>query len=151
MATEATQKVVSGAKSILQSRWFWFTALAILLALIAWHYWSDVTAWVNKLFQKSYGHEDEDPELSDADKRALEVLAQDTAAAIYSVGGIGIGSIDKLLALNDRSLKYLANYYRHGLTRGTTLYQDLDDEVMWTMFTDKDDRLLARLKALKEY
>lgn len=151
MATEAVQKAAAGAKSILQSRWFWFTVMALLLALVAWKYGKDIVAAVEKFFQKSYGHEGDDPQLSDGDKRALEALAQSTYDAIYSLGGMGTGSCDKLLALNDRALKYLAGYYKKALTRGKSLYQDIDDEVLWTMFTDKDEQIMGRLKALKEY
>lgn len=151
MPSEITQKAVAGAKSIFASRWFWFTVLALLLALVAWKYGKDIAAWAKKLFQRSYGSEGTDPELTEGDKRALEALAQDTYDAIYSVGGMGEGSLNKLLALNDRSLIYLAEYYKKALTRGNTLYQDIDDEVVWTAFTDADEKIMARLKAVKQY
>ncbi|MBN4061665.1 hypothetical protein JYU20_00525 [Bacteroidales bacterium AH-315-I05] len=146
--------------AILKNRWFWI-AVVILIALILLNkYGRLIKVWLSPIrgdFQPGG--------ITDKRKQELEDLASVAHSAIYSsTGNISIpipipafgyisgGETDveevlnKINTLNDNELYYVANYYKKSLTKGNSLYKDIDDE--WMPFVNIDEKLMARLTEL---
>ena len=144
------------------------TVVALILIYIVWENGAD---WWEKATRKDKGNYDGQPPVdsnvpsnvpgnganpagSAARQAELEKFARDTYAALNStlfLGGVTATGreiqLELLNALNDTELKYVAMFYEHNVnTDGTSLRQDIDDEVMPA--TDIDERLVARLVQL---
>lgn len=143
-------------KKALSSRWFWYAVAAILVLLLLRKYWPRIKGY----FARDFGNYTEGflppgstgtgpaPAGNDpvsARQEELRAIARSTYEAIQGAG-FQTEAIEALSLLNDTELRYVAEFYRDALTRGTSLSEDIDNEWMWD--TDVDDTVIARLRTL---
>ena len=75
----------------------------------------------------------------------LEALANDVHTESTSGKGIFTATC-KLDNINDTELLYMAKYYERALTRGDSMYKDIDDR--WGYVTSCDEKVMAKLSAM---
>lgn len=139
----------SAALRVVTSKWFWIALGIIIVILIVRRNWNKISGKFERDFG-NYGSHNGQPieDLTKDRKLTLEKWAQDLYTAIYTTGGNSAPLMAIALSLNDLELKYLAQHYKKAITRGTSLYTDVDDEIM--PGTDVDEKLMARLAKLGE-
>ena len=137
------------------------TIVALVLIYIIWR---NGARWWDEITRRDRGNYEGQPSVtggtpatpgnpagSPARQAELEKFARDTYAVLNStlfLGGVTATGrefqLELLNALNDTELKYVATFYEHNVnTEGTSLRQDIEDEIMPA--TDIDERLIARL------
>lgn len=126
---------------IVKNKWFWIGLGLLIIIFYVWRNWDKLKSKFGVItgdFQPG--------DITDKRKGTLESLAQDTYDSIYSATGDTGDTLEKVNALNDSELDYLARYYKKALTRGNTLYEDVDDEFM--PWDDVDETLMGKLNRL---
>ncbi len=130
---------------LVKNKWFWIILGSIIVLLILRKNW----VYIKAKFSKSYGDFSGEPIL-DARKTELEGMASNLYNEIYelSTGTTGSRStaMDMISGLNDDELLYTARYYKKALTRGNSMYIDVDNELM--PFTNSDETLMRRLSKI---
>lgn len=89
--------------------------------------------------------------ISSSNEMQLKNLAQRIYTDIYDTpfwGGHNYSVYEEAMALSDSELLFMAKFYRTKLTRGVTLYDDMNNEVY--VFTDLDTALKSRLSKIGE-
>ncbi len=78
----------------------------------------------------------------------LSQLAKQCYTDIYDTpfSGHDLDLWDKIYSLSDPDLVYLVKYYKNAVSRGTSLYSDIDGEYFG--FTNVNTRIMARIKVL---
>ncbi len=136
----------------------------VVVLILVYIIWRNGKSWWDAITRQDKGNYEGQPPVtggvpstpgnpagSPARQAELEKFARDTYAALNSTlffGGVTATGrefqLELLNALNDTELKYVATFYEHNVNEnGTSLRQDIDDEVMPA--TDIDERLIARL------
>jgi len=143
---------------ILTSKWFWIILGTIILYLILRRNWTRVKLWFKGNLGKDYGNYDLDGDgkkdsLSDDRKYELENLAREIHADL-EIGWWKQTPTNHIAeaadSTSDTELKYLANYYKGAVTRGKSLYEDVDEETFFIYQDDADVRLMERLSTIGE-
>jgi hypothetical protein len=154
------QAILIGILNVLKNRWFWIILGLIILFLVLRRNWNRIKS--SRLFNRDRGDYSEgftappgqntsgmtQSQIAAARKKDLERLAEDLYREIYATFGYPTKFIKEANTLNDTELKYLSQYYRKALTKGNTLYKDVDDEFL--PHTNEDEKLLARLSKIGE-
>lgn len=132
--------------------------IIVLFILLIYHLVKKYGSWLKDKFQSSdiNYQEGETPNNagytvgqgnSEAGRLKLEQIAEQLYSDIYDTPVLtGHNSSPYLMALtlSDNDLKYLADHYKKYLTKGTSLFKDIDDEI-YGLGVDYDSRLKARL------
>lgn len=126
---------------LFRSKTFWLVFFIIVVLWIIWRNQDRIKQFFGRTradFQPG--------SITEGRKSELEALANDAYNAIYGVFGDTGDTLERVNALNDNELVYLAKFYKKALTKGSSLYKDVDDEFMpW----DKvDEQLMGRLSQL---
>jgi len=140
-AAQAGEALATGAMKVLSDKRFWIGVAILIALLLAKKYWNKLAG----SFQADYGDYD-DGALQEARKNELEGLANELYTAMHDISFGSALDDDHLLQLDqltDRELKYVARFYKRAITRGVSLYQDINNE--WMPFTDLDEMIMARL------
>lgn len=131
--------------------------IIFLLALLIYYLVKKYGGWLRDKFQSSDINykEGENPNNAGytagggdigAGKEYIERIAGELYADIYDTPWTGHSYTPYLqaLGLSDNDLKYLADHYKKYLTKGTSLFVDIDDEV-FAPGQSLDSDLMARL------
>lgn len=128
-------------------------ALVVLIALYLLN--KNGRRWWTQLTRRDLGNYagQSAVEENSARQAQLQAMAHDALAAMNSVllvGGVTMtgreAMLERLLALNDTELRYVAVFYASISEDGTSLKNDVDDEYM--PFSSVDEQLVARLNQL---
>lgn len=133
--------LLASLAKLLRQPWFWTVVAIIVLLLIARKYWPEL---MRSLKPDRTDYSDE-PQLTSADKSRLDTLAADLYAEFDGITW-STEMFEKVSALNDRELKYLAQRYPH-FSNGETLRAAIEDE---NIAGDADNLLIARLNNMAE-
>ncbi len=133
--------IVTILLNIVKSKWFWIGLILLIIIFYVWRNWDKLKSKFGVItgdFQPG--------DITEKREGVLESLAQDAYDSIYSVTGDTGDTLERVNALNDNELDYLARYYKSALTRGNTLYEDVDNEFM--PLDDVDETLMGKLNRL---
>lgn len=134
-------------KAILTSKLFWIGLAVLIAVLIVYAKYARIRAWLQGIFGKDHG--DYQPgAITEERKAQLEAFARELHASMYGVDWSGdrVGLLRELVAINDNERRYVATYYADALTRGNSLREDIDAELL--PLTDLDEEAMNLLAAL---
>lgn len=129
---------------ILKSKWFWITVV-VLIAI--WLIYPRLRAAIRNVRTPDLGNYAGQQPLNAADKARIEALAADTREEFYGMPSWGGRDevATRILAMNDREIRYLAEFYKQ-IADGNSLLSDVESEWSWT--GDLKQRLIAKLLQL---
>lgn len=139
----AAQAAGAVALRLVKNKWFWIILGAIILILIIRKNWRYIRAW----FSPSKGDFTGAP-INPERKAWLESRAEELHKYLSQWGFTSDTDsvLKEIQNVNDDELLYLAKYYKSALTRGNSLYVDIDNK--WMPFYGSDEKLLARLSKI---
>ncbi len=146
-----TAEIITMIKNILSNKWFWIVLAVVIILLVIRRNWNQIKA----LTEPKYINTTPEPgtatttNSSVSQNDVLEQLARTCYADIYDTNafsGHDLDVWDKVNSLSDPDLTYMAKFYKNAVTRGTTLFSDLNDEYFAT--SNINTRVLARLHVL---
>lgn len=140
---------------VLKSPWFWLIVLAIAVLLFLRANWSRWSSALRRLFMKDNGDYAAgftngagtavSGDAADARKKAIEAMVQE----LYTQITAGItnpwareSAMQAITELNDTERRFAAAHY-HSLSRGESMYQAIDNELMWA--SNVDNLLMGQL------
>lgn len=137
---------------ILTNKWL-FIAIGVIIAILVLRrhgkrWWTQAT----RTDRGNYAGQ-EAVRNNPARQAELDQMARDAQTAMHTVLIVGGTTwtgreavLERLLALNDTELRYVAQFYRSINESGNSLRVDVQGE--WMPFTNVDERLVARLNQL---
>lgn len=135
--------------AIVKDRRFWIAIAVLIILFVIWRNYNRLKG----RFGRDYGdYQVVTPEDIPAyRKRELEKLAMDLGTAITDIPWTDTARVQTMgaaAALPDGELKYVSQFYRKAVSRGSTLHADVDAE--WMPGFSEDDELLSRLSVIGE-
>lgn len=136
--------------SVLTSRTFWIIVILAVLSFVVYRNWN---RWISKLTSRDRGNYDGQSAPNAADRARIEAVATEIRSAIYGLpvssspvnGDLRDRAAEKVLAMNDTEVRYLAGYYAQ-IAQGNSLLSDAQSEYTW--WGDVKQRLIAKLLQL---
>lgn len=128
---------------VLQSKWFWYTLLAIAIAFVIWKFWASISDFLHRVFRSDTSDYTDDPPLTAEDKTFLDGMAN---RLFTEMDGWNVNPSDRPVlaevhALNDRQLKYCAQRYPD-YSDGIAMSKAIDEEAVPG---DMDADIIGRL------
>lgn len=139
--------------NILSSKKFWIILGIIVLIVVIYFVLRKNWHLIQNSTQRRYIQSYVDPNTGETikvgsdDRKYLEKIAQDLYDSIY--GTHSDKAYDDALLLRDDELLYVSKFYKNALTRGTSLFVDIDDE-FFTTWNQRDVKIMRRLSAIGE-
>lgn len=133
------------ATKILTSRTFWVVVIVLVLAFIVYRNWN---RWVSRLTARDQGNYSGQSAPNEADKARIQQVASELRSVFYGLLPFTISgdprdrAAEKVLAMNDSDVRYLANYYEQ-IAEGNSLLSDVQSEYTW--YGDVKQKLIAKL------
>ncbi len=133
------------AMKILKNKWFWIGLATLIVLLIIRANWQ----YLKAKFARSFG-DFTGEKISDSRQAVLNGFADNLHQSIHTsvAWGDTVDALNNISGVNDDELRYIARYYKRALSRGTSLYTDLNNE--WMPLTDIDEQILTRLSKIGE-
>lgn len=130
--------------AILKNKWLW---IIIAILMVVWLVGPHVANAIRRLRTPDRGNYQGQAAPNAADRARIEQMATDMRTELYGIPSWG-GRDDvaeRILAMNDTEIRYLATYYRQ-IAEGNRLIDDVQGEWSWT--GDTKQRLISKLLQL---